>query len=305
MIDPQLSRYGLLQSAYASELKNSPGAKIHLVGLTTLATEAELLNAFGPDRDGGTRLFPTIVAALADANVLASRGDIILVLPGHTESVPSAAFIAVTKAGLTIRGLGNGTLRPTITFSTATTATMTISAANVTIDNLIFTQSFDAIVSPIVISAAGVTIKNCYFMVANATYQATQMILTTAGADNLTIVNNRFIGTADAGTTAAITLVGGDNANISDNDFIGAYSSGVGAIQSITTLNTNCVIRRNTIVNRTASATKGIVLLTGSTGVIVENKFGIGSGTAPITADAAWWAGNWSAAAVATNGTLV
>lgn len=297
-----MSRYGSISKVVPLM---SPGAKYHFVGPTAANWYGDFLNQFGPDRDGGNRVFPSLVAALADANVVASRGDVILVLPGHTEAVPSAAFIAVTKAGLTIQGLGTGNLRPTITFSTATTATLTISAANVTIDNIIFTQSFDAIVSPIVISAAGVTIKNCYFMVANATVQATQMILTTAGADNLTIVNNRFIGTADAGSTAAVTLVGGDNANISDNDFIGAYTTTVGAIQSITTLNTNCVIRRNTIINRTASATKGVTLLTGSTGVIAENKFGIGSGAAPITADAAWWAGNWSAAAVASNGTLV
>lgn len=281
----------------------SPVGKSFIVGKSALAYSSMYRQLFVSDVDGTVRYFSTIAAAIAACT--ANSGDTIFVLPGHTETISAAAGIAISKAGVSIVGLGNGATRPTITFDTATTATMTITAANVTIDNFIFTQAFDAIVSPIVISAAGVTIKNCYFMVANATYQATQMILTTAAADNLTIVNNRFIGTADAGTTAAITLVGGDNANISDNDFIGAYSSGVGAIRSITTLNTNCVIRRNTIVNATASATKGITLLTGSTGIITENKFGIGSGAAPITADAAWWAGNWSAAAVGTNGTLV
>jgi hypothetical protein len=245
----------------------------------------------------------TIAGALLQA--VASKGDVIIVMPGHAESVSAAAGIALSKAGVQICGLGVGSIRPTITFDTATTATMTISAANVSIDNFIFTQAFDAIVSPIVISAANVSITNSYFMVANATYQATQMILTTAAANNLTIVNNRFIGTVDAGTTAAITLVGGDNVVITDNDFIGAYTTTVGAIQAITTLTTNCVIKRNTIINRTASASKAITLLTGSTGAIADNYFGIGTGTAPITADATWWGRNWSSAAVATNGTLV
>lgn len=298
----QLERYGAISKSYGVM---SPNAKVFFVGATTLPSYTDFADDFGPDKQGGNRVFATMTALIADTNVVASRGDVVFVLPGHTESVASAAALACTKAGLTWIGLGTGSLRPTITFTTATTATMTISAANQSFENFIFTQTFDAIVSPIVVSAANVTLKNNYFMVANASYQATQMILTTAAADNFTLIGNRFIGTVDAGTTAAVTLVGGDNFTCTGNDFIGAYSSGVGAIRSITTLNTNCVIKQNTIINVTASSTKGITLLTGSTGVISENRFGIGSGAAPITADAAWWAGNWSAAAVATNGTLV
>lgn len=287
----------------ANRLESGKVGTVFVVGKSSVAHRAAYTEIFSTDPAGKILFASTIAGAVAQAT--ANSGDTIYVLPGHTESVSAAAGIALSTAGIALVGLGYGANRPTITFDTATTATMTITAANVSIENFIFTQAFDAIVSPIVISAANVSIKNCYFMVANATYQATQMILTTAAANNLLLQGNRFIGTSDAGTTAAVTLVGGDNATIIDNDFIGAYSSGVGAIRSITTLNTNCVIRRNTIVNVTASATKGITLLTGSTGVITENKFGIGSGAAPITADAAWWMGNWSAAAVATNGTLV
>lgn len=245
----------------------------------------------------------TIAQAVLTAN--AGKGDVIVVMPGHTETITAAAGIAINKSGIYIVGVGTGATRPTITFGTATTATMTITAADVTIDNLLFTQSFDAIVSPIVISASGVTIKNCYFMTGNASFQATQMILTTAAANNLAILSNRFEGTIDAGTTAAITLVGGDNVNIVGNDFIGGYTLGVGGIQNITTATTNLVIRNNTIVNLTASATKAITLLSGATGIISDNRFGIGSGAAPITAAGAWWNANYSSAAVATNGTLV
>lgn len=248
---------------------------------------------------------PLATWAQAQTSTTASNGDVVVIKPSHTETIGSAGGLTLSKAGVSYVGLGSGATRPTVTFATATTATAIISGANIIVDNFVFTQSFDAIVSPFVISGAGVTLANSYFMTANASYQATQMILTTAAANNLTITGNRFIGTSDAGTTAAVTLVGGDNATIVDNDFIGAYSSGVGAIRSITTLNTNCVIKRNTIVNVTASATKAITLLTGSTGIISDNRFGIGSGTAPITADAAWWNANYSSAAVATNGTLV
>lgn len=248
---------------------------------------------------------PLASLAQAQLSATASNGDVVIVKPGHAEAVTAAAGIAITKAGVSYVGVGSNLTRPTITFSTATTATLTISGAQTIIDNFVFLQTFDAIVSPLVISGTGVTLAGSYFQTATATAQVTQMILTTAAANNLTITNNRFIGTADAGNTAAVTLVGGDNATITDNDFMGAYTTSVGGIQSITTLNTNVVIKRNTIVNRTASATKAITLLTGSTGIISDNRFGIGTGTAPITADAAWWNANYSSAAVATNGTLV
>lgn len=285
------------------------GGVNNLIGAGNLFTTGNVFyvdSVRGSNGNVGTDpALPLATISAAQTAATASNRDVVVVKPSHAETITSAGGIALSKAGVSYIALGQGSYRPTVTFGTATTATMTISGANVVIDNFVFTQSFDAIVSPIVISGAGCVIADSYFMTANASYQATQMILTTAGASNLVISGNRFIGTADAGTTAAITLVGGDNANISDNDFIGAYSSAVGAIQATGTLVTNCVIARNTIVNRTASSTKGITLLTGSTGIIRDNRFGIGSGAAPITADACWWNGNYSSAAVATNGTLV
>lgn len=296
----QLSRYGAIAKTYAAI---NPQAKVFFLAPASAAWLGDFMFAFPADGDGVPRVHTSFAAV--NAAVVADRGDVVLILPGYTESIAAAAGVALSVAGVSYIGLGNGTLRPTITFTTATTATLTVTAANVTIENVRFLQTFDAIVSPIVVSAAGFTLRGCYCQTATASAQVTQFLLTTAAADDLTIEGNRFIGTADAGNTCAITIVGGNNATIRNNDFMGAYTTTVGAIRSITTLNTNCVIRGNTIINRTASASKGITLLTGSTGIITENKFGIGSGAAPITADAAWWAGNWSAAAVATDGTLV
>lgn len=246
-------------------------------------------------------------ATIAQANLAATanNGDVVIVMPGHVETVSAAGGINLSKAGVYYIGVGFANTRPTITFATATTATLTVTAADVTIDNFVFTQTFDAIVSPIVVSAEGFTMRNCYSVTATASFQCTQMILTTASANNMLIQSSRFAGTTDAGTTAVITIVGGDNIQILDCDFIGAYTTSVGAIQNITTATTNYSFRRNVIINETASSTKGITMVSTSTGIATENKFGIGSGAAPITSAAGWWAGNWSAAAVATNGTLV
>lgn len=70
----------------------------------------------------------------------ASRGDVIVLAPGHAETV-TATNITLSKAGVTIVGLGNGLNRPTFTFGAAA-ATITVSAANCEIYNCNFIANF-------------------------------------------------------------------------------------------------------------------------------------------------------------------
>jgi L-asparaginase/Glu-tRNA(Gln) amidotransferase subunit D len=50
----------------------------------------------------------------------ANNGDLILVHPGHSETLSAAAAITCDVAGVTIVGLGTGNNRPTFTLDTAT-----------------------------------------------------------------------------------------------------------------------------------------------------------------------------------------
>ncbi len=70
----------------------------------------------------------------------ASKADMIFVMPGHAETLSSAADITVDKIGLTITGLGNGANRPVFTIATTTSeaAPIKVSVASVTINNLRF-----------------------------------------------------------------------------------------------------------------------------------------------------------------------
>lgn len=243
----------------------------------------------------------------------ASKGDIVVLMPGHAETVNSAAFIAVAKIGVTIVGLGEGMLRPTFTWATDTAATITMTAASCRITNCVFDLRLpSALVSGIVISAAGCRIDNCLVLYGTAGTGTSplQWVLTTAAANYLTIEDCHVVGPALTPTTVSagtgcIALVGGTGITIQRNSITGWFTTSVGAISSVTTLTDNVMIRDNMINNMTTSATKGVSLLTGSTGCVMNNGFGIGSGAAPITGDAVHWARNWSAAAVASNGTLV
>ena len=254
----QLSRYGAISRVLPLM---APNAKVFFVCKTTLPSYQDYLDDFQIDKQGGNRTFPTLVAALADSNVVTARGDVILVLPGHTESISSAGALTVSTAGITVVGLGNGDYRPTFTFDTATTATMAVSGAGAKFQNIIFDMTgFDAVASPINVTAAGVTFDGCKFINATSSAQSTLGIVTTAAGTKLTVTNCMFVGTSDAGTTSVIRLVGGADHVIENNIFIGGYTSNVGAIENTTTACTNLTIHGNTINKLTASSTKAITL---------------------------------------------
>ena len=65
--------------------------------------------------------FLTLDYALSSDVCTASNGDIIYVMPGHAEAIISAADIACDLAGVKIIGLGEGSDKPTFTFTTCST----------------------------------------------------------------------------------------------------------------------------------------------------------------------------------------
>lgn len=289
----------------ASKLPLGVAGKVFVVGKSALAYRDMYAEIFSTDTDGKVRFSATIASALTMCT--ANSGDTILVLPGHTESITAAAGIACSVAGVTIKGLGNGANRPTLTWTTATTATMTVTAANVTIENFILDMTgFDAVVSGIVVSATDFTLKNSLVINAGATNQATLCILTTSGASRMSILNNEFLGTTDAGTAAAIRIVGGNEQVIDGNRFYGAYTTTLGAIDNATTACLRTRVTNNFIQNATAASSVAMTFQATSTGVIANNRMQVLAGTAPIVGAAmSWSGGNYYAAVIATAGTLI
>lgn len=276
--------------------------------LAQFANQTFYVNSGAAAGGAGTSWTDALTTLQAAIN-LALPGDTILVAQGHTEACIAAGTITVNKAGLTIVGMGNGRRRPTITFTTSTAATFAITAANVTIQNLCFDMTgLDAVVSPITVTGSDCTFIGCEFETGNATNQCLVGILIT-GTNRFGFFDNFVHGTIDAGTTNFIQIVGAASVNdghqFVGNVMMGAYTTTLGCVNNITTACTNVVITDNVMVNKTAAATKTCVFLTGSTGIVARNQCGIGSGAAPFSIDAGHWAGNHSAAAVATNGTLV
>ncbi len=138
---------------------------------------------FGYDEDGVNRVFTTIAAAVAVCT--ASQGDTIYVLEGHTETVTAA--IDLNVAGISVIGLGNGPLRPTIT-GNGTIDAVTISAANVTFENFAFAApGTDEQTAMINVGAAGATIRKIFGIGSTTSKNVVDCITIASGADDCTI----------------------------------------------------------------------------------------------------------------------
>lgn len=189
----------------------------------------------------GTKDLPLSTIDAAVGKCTASNGDIILVHPGHTESVTAAAGIAFDVAGITVMGLGTGSDRPTITFSTDITADVDIDAANVTLGNLLFVNGIDNLTAPIDINAANCTMLGCETRDNNSSYHADDFILTDANADGLYIedwVHDAYGGKTGAQT--AISIVGGNNITVIPKWIVGDFATAL--IENVTTAAQNIQI---------------------------------------------------------------
>lgn len=250
---------------------------------------------------------PTATLDYAIGLCTASQGDRIYVMPGHAESLTGAAAVALDVAGVKVVGLGQGRNRPVFTYTTAVGASVDVSAANCAIENCVFVVGYDAITAMFNITGADFTFRGNEIVTATASYQATLGILTTAAATRLTVDNNYFHGTTDAGTATAIRIVGGDDHSITNNVILGAFTTTLGGIQNVTTACVNLKISGNTIANLTASASVAITLVSTTTGMVTNNRLSVLTGTAPVVGAALNGVGGnyYCAAAGVTAGTLL
>lgn len=115
----------------------------------------------GSDSNRGTfaRPFASLAGALA---AMASPAptvwdDLLMVKPGHTETISTATALSVNLSGVQIIGMGTGQNRPTFTLDTATTTTITVTGTDVSFQNCVFLANFANIASLFTLAGASVT----------------------------------------------------------------------------------------------------------------------------------------------------
>lgn len=85
----------------------------------------------------GSRELPFATLDYAIGRCTANNGDIILLAPNHAETVTGIGGITADVAGISIIGLGNYNQRPRFLMDGATTVTFAVSAADVSISNIV------------------------------------------------------------------------------------------------------------------------------------------------------------------------
>lgn len=229
-----------------------------------------------------------------------NRGDVIYLMPGHTENLAVAdAFSGTgTASYFSIIGLGNGTNQPTLNWTAAASTwlwdTAGIELANVRLNFAVTAAT--VVVTPITISTANCRMVNCYINWGASTTvgcgSTLGAIALTTAADYFEFIGN-FANNLDvAGTTGqAICLLscnGADYLTIKNNKIFGATTATtVGPIHFLTTLSSDVEIAGNYIENLIASSTIAISsAISGVTGTVAFNQLRVNSGIQPITVSA-------------------
>ena len=270
------SGYG--HNVVTQALQGNAGKVFFVSSVTTSNIINRIQQIMVPDPDGVLRLYTTL--NLAVSNCVAGRGDIIFVLPGHTETISSATALLLNIAGVTIVGLGNGASRPTFTLDTAATTRIPVSAANITFRNCIFINNFADIATVFLLTTApGFIVDSCEFRDTSSILNALAIITTTVSvnADGLTFTNNKL---SILGVTAATTPIKVATTmariTISGNTIFKAVLNNTSCLLAHAALVvTELIMERNRVFSaNTDSATGGFLITTSATtnsGMVNDN----------------------------------
>jgi hypothetical protein len=217
-------------------------------------------------RDG---LGPDTPLATVDAAIAlctANNGDVIVVMPGHAESL--AAAITMDVAGVTLIGIGEGSSVPTLTFTAD--VTINVTAAGCRISNFRLALGVATVAVGVTVAAADVTVEKIE-SISHATSQFTA-IISVGAFERVKILNNTLRTLITASATAGLQLNGCDNLVVSGNLITGHFATA--GISNVTDEVLNALIIRNVVHNTSATGGDLAVQMDGSaTGLMVENYF--------------------------------
>lgn len=261
-----------------SNYPNGFGNGVNIRGVPVLNTYAGDVfwvdSGAGSDGNKGTFDRPFATVDFAVGRCTASNGDVIMVKPGHAETLSAADAIDIDVIGVSVIGVGNGALRPTFTMDNAA-GEITFGADNCLLQNVIINASVTATLKGVNVED-GVdyaTVSGCTFGVDLAGTDEFNHAISFTNDNTGCVVENCEI---DMGIAAAVAgvIADADTARLTvrNNVIRGDYSTA--NIVGDTTLSTNILIQGNLLENGIGgnlNAQPGIELLTGTTGTITDN----------------------------------
>lgn len=234
-------------------------------------------SAVGSNGNQGNFLHPFATLAYAITRCTANQGDIIYIAAGHSEDIIAASGILLNIAGVTIKFLGEGSNRGTINFTTIVSASLSITAANVTLINPRFVAGFDALTAPISITASNCSIINGSWYDTPA-MAATDCIVATTAATGLTIKGWKYYAsTTGTQKKSNIKLTAVSNVVLQDIDINGDFL--FANINNATTECTDLRLQNLYLKNSNVTPEPVIILQANTTGMAKNVDLRIVSGT--------------------------
>lgn len=211
-------------------LQTNPGRIFWLSNYTSLQ-QGEVA---GSDNNRGTfyRPFASLSGALAQC--LGGNGDIIMVKPGHQETISTATALNMNMSDVAVIGMGGGERRPRFTLDTLIGATINVTGSGISFQNCQFLANFANITSCFTLGVASVT----------ASIAGTTLNVTVVGSGTL-YAGNTITGTGVTAGTIILNQISGTTGGVG---LYNVNTSQTVASTTITTLTTffaldSCSIR--------------------------------------------------------------
>jgi len=164
---------------------------------------------------------PFLTLNYASTQCIANNGDVIYVMPGHTEALRADGSVTLGVAGISVIGLSYGADRPTFT-ATVIAGDFKLAAKSVYIENLLFLSGVDATTGMLAVESDYCTIKNCEMR--DLTDEATDFLVVSAGSHNLLLDGLKIIGAAGGGGNGGICIIASDDVEIKNFNIYGNWN---------------------------------------------------------------------------------
>jgi len=209
----------------------------------------------------------------------ANKGDVIYVMPNHSETLTAAGQLNLDVAGISIIGLGQGEDRPIFLLDVAATTDINVTAASITLKNVVISAGHADVAVAIDLDATDFTLEDVEFR-DNATNENFVVYIDCDNTDNACdrlTVRRCTAFSPDTGNDHFIAAVGDiDRLTVEDCWISIGVADGEAIIEASTGKDfTNCLIRRNAFFRLN---TANVVVMesdtTDNTGLIYGNVVG-------------------------------
>jgi hypothetical protein len=225
---PFISNYAAIAGPFGIHVK--PGGRVAAYVRSTGAQDGDDLFAMSGN----------LVATINEGckRCRSGKGDVVVVLEGHAESLAVADSIPDLVAGTTIISAGTpgASNNPTLTWS-ATASSLLLNVADVTIAGFNFVwNAVDGLVAPLTVTATGCRVVGNHITVADADEGALKGVEVSTGGSRFMFTGNTVVGVGEAQPlTSAVVLVSAAVDDVAiEGTYIAAANPGTSVLGLIT-----------------------------------------------------------------------